>query len=111
MRAGPARTILLTTAILLAFVAIAIAWALTSDAALRWAVARINDTYAGRLVLEGVERTGMAAFTAERVHYVEPRRRIEAHDAEVVVSVASLWRRQSGGFLGLDPVLDQTAAE
>ena len=24
---------------------------------------------------------------------------------------AALWRRQSGGFLGLDPVLEQTAAE
>ncbi len=93
MRAGLARTFLLTTAIVLVLFAIAISWALTSDAALRWAVARINDTYAGRLVLEGVERTGVAAFTAERVLYVEPDRRIEAHDTEVVVSVASLWRR------------------
>jgi translocation and assembly module TamB len=93
MKAGPARTLLLTAAIVIVLLGIVVAWALTSDAALRWAVARINESYAGRLVLEGVDRTGVASFTAKRILYVEPERRIEAHDTAIVVSVASLWRR------------------
>lgn len=79
-------------------VAIAAIWALTSQSALDRAVARLHERLGDRIAIEGVRRTGVASFEADRIRVADAGVEVDARKVRVVVSFASLLR--------LHPVVD-----
>jgi len=87
-----ARWALWTVVIGVAIIAAALGWVLTSQAALNWAIDRLSAAAGGRLVIDGVQRTGIVALVAERVRYTDPALKLEVRDASIDVQFAPLLR-------------------
>lgn len=86
------RTIVWSGVIVLALLLAAVGWALTSQAALDWAIDRLSASLGGRLTVEGAKRTGIAALTVERVRYVDSGLAVNVRDAFIDVQFVPLLR-------------------
>ncbi|MCC6531749.1 MAG: translocation/assembly module TamB domain-containing protein [Burkholderiales bacterium] len=73
---------------------VALGWFLTTDWALRWALARAADAAGGRLTFEGVARAGLETLHVERVLYRGEAVEVDARAVRLSISIASLRDRR-----------------
>jgi len=67
-------------------------WALTSQSALEFGVARLLASTDGRIEIVGAKRTGVVSFDAERIRFVDDALEIDALKVRAVVSFVSVLR-------------------